>query len=128
MIPLLLLGSCNVTRPFTDNEKLLVENKFRISTKQITQDDLSGYLQQIPNSKLFGMFRANIAFYNMGSKGKDTKFRKWLRTKLGTPPVLLDTAQVSVAHETDAYLCQQQGLFQLRQCTIPLSSGRRRQP
>jgi outer membrane protein assembly factor BamA len=111
MIPLLLLGSCNVTKPLTDNEKLLVNNKFRISTKQISQDDLSGYLQQVPNSKLFGMFRANIAFYNMGNKGKETKFKKWLRTKLGAPPVLLDTSQISVSLKQMRIYVNNRGYF-----------------
>ena len=38
------------------------------------------------------MFRTNIALYNWGSKGKDTRFKKWLRTKAGSAPVLLDTS------------------------------------
>jgi len=43
------------------------------------------------------VFRTNIALYNLGNKGKDTKFRKWLRTKVGTAPVLLDSALSAIA-------------------------------
>ena len=83
--------ACNVTKNLPHNEYLLVKNKFRINTPKVTSDELSGYLQQIPNNRFLGLFRINIACYNLGSKGKDSKFKKWLRTKVGTPPVLLDT-------------------------------------
>ena len=92
----LLLTGCDVTKPISDKDHLLIKNSFKISNHKISSDDLSGYLQQRPNTKLFGLFRANIAFYNMGSKGKETKFKKWLRTKPGTPPVLLDTGLITV--------------------------------
>jgi outer membrane protein assembly factor BamA len=84
--------SCNVTRKLPPNEYLLIKNKFRVSDKKIGTDELEGFLQQTPNKKLVGLFRANIALYNMGNKGKDTKFKKWLRTKAGAAPVVLDTA------------------------------------
>jgi len=89
--------SCSVTRKLPPGESLLIKNKFKVSAKKIDQDELSGFLQQTPNSKLFGLFRANIALYNMGKKGKDTKFKKWLREKAGSEPVLLDTALSEIA-------------------------------
>ena len=97
-IVLIFLVSCNVTRNLKPNEYLLVKNRFRINTFKISSDDLTGYLQQNPNKKLLGLFHVNIAFYNLGSKGKETKFKKWIRYKLGDPPVILDTnlSQISV--------------------------------
>lgn len=100
----LLLGGCSVTRKLPANDYLLTGNKFRIDNKNISTDDLSGYLQQTPNEKLFGLFRANIAVYNLGSKGKDSKLKKWLRTKAGAAPVILDTSLVSIS-------CKQMKLF-----------------
>ena len=97
VVPVLLLASCNVTKHLAENEHLLVKNKFKVDEKKISNDDLSGYLQQAPNSKLFGLFRTNIAFYYMGLKGKDTKFKKWLRTKVGSAPVILDTSLVAIS-------------------------------
>ena len=63
----------------------------------MSRDNLSGYLQQVPNKKLLGLFRANIAFYNWGCKGKDSKFKKWLRTTPGAEPVILDTGLVHIS-------------------------------
>ena len=93
---LLLAGACNVTRKFPANQYLLIKNKIGADSKKISSDDLSGYLQQVPNTKFLGLFRMNIALYNLGSKGKDSKFKKWLRIKLGTAPVILDTSMIRV--------------------------------
>jgi len=101
---LLILTACSVTKNLGPKEYLLIQNRFHINTVKVTADDLSGYIQQQPNKKLFGLFRSNIALYNMGSKGKDTKFKKWLRNTAGAAPVILDTGLASIA-------CKQMGLY-----------------
>ncbi len=106
------LAGCSVTKNIPEKEHLLIKNKFKINTKKVTADELGGYLQQTPNKKLFGLFRANIGFYNWGCKGKDTKFKKWLRTKVGTAPVLLDTTLVSVALKQMGIYLRNKGYFQ----------------
>jgi outer membrane protein assembly factor BamA len=107
----LLFQGCNVTKPIPKGEYLLIKSKFRIRPNVVSSDDLSGYLLQEPNPKLFGMFRANIAFYNWGNKGKDSKFKKWLRTKPGRAPVLLDTAMVSSAKKQMGLYLSNKGYF-----------------
>jgi outer membrane protein assembly factor BamA len=74
-------------------------------------EDLEPYVQQHPNKKLLGLFRTNIAFYNMGSHGKETKFKKWLRNKIGTAPVLLDTSLVSVTLKQMSLYLGNKGYF-----------------
>lgn len=92
----LFLGACNVTRNLREGEYLLVKNKIEINSKKIATDELRGYLQQEPNKKFLGIFRPGISFYNWGAKGKDSKFKKWLRTRIGSAPVVLDTNLVIV--------------------------------
>lgn len=111
LLTLLLLGACNVTKNFQKHEYLLVKNKFTVDNKKISTDDLEGYVQQIPNDKLFGMFRTNIALYNMGSKGKDSKFKKWLRTKVGDAPVILDTSLVAISRKQMKLFLNNKGYF-----------------
>jgi outer membrane protein assembly factor BamA len=96
VIFLLVQQGCNVTKNFPEGNFLLVNNSIKTDDKNIPKDELEGYIQQTPNSKLFGIFRSNIAFYNWGSKGKDTKFKKWLRTKVGREPVIVDTSLVTI--------------------------------
>jgi outer membrane protein assembly factor BamA len=112
LLPVLLLGACNVTKHLPKNEYLLVKNKFTIDNSKISADDLGGYLQQLPNDKLFGLFRTNIALYNMGSKGKDSKFKKWLRTKVGSAPVILDTSLVAISRKQMKLFLNNKGYFQ----------------
>jgi outer membrane protein assembly factor BamA len=135
---LLLMGAvlsfhgCDVTKPIPKGEYLLIRNNFKIypvpdsknkSAKpgilqkikpvksSVSKDELSGYLQQEPNSKLFGLFRSNIAFYNLGNKGKETKFKKWMRTKLGSAPVLLDTGLITTAKKQMRLYLANKGYF-----------------
>lgn len=93
---LLFLGACNVTKNLSDGEYLLTKNKIEINTKKISKDALAGYYQQEPNKKFLGIFRPGISLYNWGTKGKDTKFKKWLRNKIGSAPVILDTGMVAI--------------------------------
>ncbi|MEI7898453.1 MAG: BamA/TamA family outer membrane protein, partial [bacterium] len=106
------MTGCNVTKHFERGEYLLIKNKIRISDRRILNEELEPYLQQKPNKKLFGLFRTNIAFYNMGNKGKETKFKKWVKTKLGAEPVILDTSLVSVSIKQMTMYLGNKGYFQ----------------
>ena len=111
IIAMIFLNACNVTKPLPEKDYLLIKNKFRISNRKISSDELSGYIQQTPNSKLFGLFRTNIALYNLGNKGKNTKFKKWLREKVGTAPVILDSALNTIALKQMGLYMNNKGYF-----------------
>ncbi|MEI7492065.1 MAG: BamA/TamA family outer membrane protein [Bacteroidota bacterium] len=107
----MILTACNVTKNLGPKEYLLIQNKFKINTMKVSADDLSGYLQQQPNKKLFGLFRTNIALYNWGCKGKDSKFKKWLRNTAGAAPVLLDTSLAVMACKQMTIYLANKGYF-----------------
>jgi hypothetical protein len=109
---LLFMAGCNVTKPLGPKEYLVIKNKIHISDRKIPSEDLEPYIQQHPNKKLFGLFRSNIALYNIGNKGKDTKFKKWLRTKVGSAPVILDTSLVTVSLKQMNLYLGNKGYFQ----------------
>ncbi len=89
---LIIVAGCKVTKNLESNQYLLIKNKIKVSDHRILTEELEPYIQQKPNNKLFGLFRTNIVLYNMGNKGEDSKFKKWLRTKAGAEPVILDTS------------------------------------
>jgi hypothetical protein len=97
IVAMLVFSSCSVTKNLESGEYLLIKNRIKISDRKILVEELEPYIQQKPNNKSFGLFRTNIAFYNMGNKGEDSKFKKWLRTKVGSEPVILDTSLISVS-------------------------------
>lgn len=102
---LLTFSGCKVTKNLESHENLLIKNKIKVIGYKVPTDELEAYIQQHPNKKLFGLFRTNIAFYNMASKGDDTKFKKWIRTKIGSAPVLLDTSLSTItAKQMNLYL------------------------
>ncbi|MEI6173258.1 MAG: BamA/TamA family outer membrane protein [Bacteroidota bacterium] len=109
---MLITGGCSVTKHLESNEYLLIKNKIQISDHHIPPEDLDPYLQQKPNKKLFGLFRSNIAFYNLGNSGKETKFKTWLKTKVGSAPVILDTSLISVSLKQMNLYLGNKGYFQ----------------
>jgi len=113
-LTLFFFTGCDVTKNISEKDYLLIKNKFNIHPRKITSEDLSGYLQQEPNTKFLGLFRPNIACYNSGSRGKDSKFKKWLRTKIGSAPVLLDTSLVRVSTKQMKLYLANKGYFYSR--------------
>jgi len=53
----------------------------------IEEDELSRYVRQQPNTKLFGLYRFNLWLYNLGKEGKETGISGWLH-RIGEAPVL----------------------------------------
>ena len=113
LLLIILIAGCDVTKNLPQNEHLLIRNKVKIASSKISKDELSAYLQlqQEPNAKLFGLFRTNIAFYFAGSKGKETKFKRWMKNKLGRPPVLLDSNLTSITRKQMGLYLANKGYF-----------------
>ncbi|MEI7663694.1 MAG: hypothetical protein WCK34_15915, partial [Bacteroidota bacterium] len=101
-----------MTRNLESKEHLLVKNNIQISDRSILIEDLEPYIQQIPNKKFLGLFHTNIAIYNYAKKGDDTKFKKWVRTKLGAEPVILDTSSVTASLKQMNLYLGNKGFFQ----------------
>ncbi|HNY02862.1 MAG TPA: BamA/TamA family outer membrane protein [Bacteroidales bacterium] len=114
LIPVLLplfLASCSVTHDLGRGESLLIRNRIMVPNHQVPAEELEPYLQQQPNKKLLGLFRANIAIYNLAGKGKETRFKRWLRNKVGSPPVILDTGLANVSRKQMNVYLGNKGFF-----------------
>ncbi|UVD80170.1 BamA/TamA family outer membrane protein [Myroides albus] len=93
----LMLGSCGSTRHLKEGEFLYTGGTIEIDSDSLSKsqkkemaEGLADLLRPIPNGKILGM-RPKLGLYNMaGDPDKSSKFRNWMRKKLGEPPVLFE--------------------------------------
>jgi phage terminase large subunit len=71
-----------------------VRNKVKITEKiprrAIYREEILAIPQQKPNRKTFGIYPIRLGFYNVTMNKRETKFRWWLKNKVGEPPVVFD--------------------------------------
>ncbi len=84
------LLACNPARHIPDGKFLLVKNKTITDSTIISKESFEPLVKQKTNRKILGLFRFHLGVHNIGSSGKDTKLKKWLR-KIGEDPVILDS-------------------------------------
>lgn len=92
----LILTSCNLTKHVPEGEYLLDRVKINTDANDIRKDELSEYLRQTPNSRVFGVFKMQLGIYNLS--GKDTS--KWINRslrKIGDEPILLNRIQTRIS-------------------------------
>ena len=110
--------SCLSTRPLQHNECMLVRNNVNVLDEHNSElDNLSSYVRPIPNKKFMEVFNLKTTLYGLGTprlKGdsvKDTKFKKWLRTRAGEAPVLLDSTEIENSLSQLLIVLSQKGYF-----------------
>ncbi len=92
-----LLSGCANTRFLREGEVLFKGNKV-VYTEEVPESKpkaLSAELKEIsqmqPNTKFLGIAQARLWFYNVANRHKQTKFRFWMKEKIGEAPVLYDS-------------------------------------
>ncbi len=97
-----LLSSCRSTRILSDDEYMLVRNNVTVNdSKSPDFDNLRSYTRPITNTKFMDLINIKTMSYASGQPKTDkqgvvhdSKFRQWLRNRLGEAPVLLDSAEI----------------------------------
>jgi outer membrane protein assembly factor BamA len=90
---ILVLSSCSSTRSLKDGEHLLTKNKITVngSKSDVATDELHALAKPSPNKKFLGIAPFKLLMYTWGAGGKkETKFRKWLKEKVGERPNLYE--------------------------------------
>ncbi len=80
IIAVLAVG-CSPTRKLVDNEHLLVKNVIKNDSKLVSNGDVSNFLRQKPNRKIFWIYRFHLQVYNLVDQGKLEKRAKVLTEK-----------------------------------------------
>jgi outer membrane protein assembly factor BamA len=115
---LILLPACNITRAVGEGEYLLHKNKIEVNTTQtglknsgISTDEFNGLIQQKPNRRFLGFIRFGVWVNSVTSKGKQTRFKRWLNKNLGKEPEILDSFQVNRSNELMELHLNNSGFF-----------------
>ena len=89
----MLLTACSTTKHVPEGKYLLDDVKINITDKDkdtpLKSAEMMNYLRQIPNHKVLGGLRLQLAFYNLSSKDSTNWFNKWVR-RVGSAPVIYD--------------------------------------
>lgn len=88
---ILIISSCNPTKYVPANQTLLDRNEININKEAIKRSQLTPYITQKPNKRIFGT-RFYLWLYNLSNINKTRWPHNWLR-KIGEPPVIFDPSE-----------------------------------
>ncbi len=87
-----------------------MRNTIITDTNAIEKERLYALLKQKPNRKILGIFQFHLSMYNLGNRGKETKFKNWLKS-IGEEPAILDSNQTQRSKNQLRLLFYQKGFF-----------------
>ena len=110
LIPLsFFLYSCNPTKYVPEGKTLLNGNHIEINRQGMTQAELSPYIRQKPNKKIFGA-RFHLGLYNLSNINKEKWPHGWLRN-IGEEPVIFDSLIAEKSREQLLTYVSSKGYF-----------------
>ena len=115
----LFFCACSSVKHLPEGESMLVKNNVVVKdAKSPDFDNLKTYVRPVTNKKFMDLFRIKTVFYDWGQptynkKGetKDSKFKRFLREKVGEAPVLLDSVEIVNSTDQLKIVMKQLGYF-----------------
>ena len=104
------ISSCSPVRDLGENKYMLHKNTIR-SDKSELNESVTSILKQKPNRKILGIFRFHLGVYNLANRGKQTKFKSWVKRTIGEEPVVLDSVLTQKSREQVKQFLQNNGYF-----------------
>lgn len=81
------LTGCNTTKFVPEGEYLLNTVSINTDTREISREQLNGYLRQTPNSATLGIWKINLQIYNISGVDSSKWYNRFWR-RMGSPPVI----------------------------------------
>ena len=104
------LFACSPVRHIPEGKNLLVKNDIITDTSILVDERFEKLLKQKPNRKILGVVRFHLGVFNLGSSGKSTKLKSWLRS-IGEEPVLLDSEMTESSKKQLKLFLYKNGFF-----------------
>ncbi len=107
----LIFASCSPTRNIPEGQYLLNRNRIETDDLDVDGHKLRSHLQQTPNRRLMGFYRFHLSIYQMADRGKENRFKSWLKNNIGEPPVIYDPALANHSGRQLELFLQNRGYF-----------------
>jgi hypothetical protein len=108
-LAVIIITSCNPTKYVPREDTLLDKNHVIINKEGIKKTELTPYLKQKPNKRIFGA-KFHLGLYNMSNINKDKWPHGWLR-EIGEEPVIFDPYAASKSTENIKSYLSSKGYF-----------------
>ncbi|MCD8265746.1 MAG: BamA/TamA family outer membrane protein [Prevotellaceae bacterium] len=109
----LALSSCSVSRYLGDGECLLDNVSLRSDDKALATSQLSGYVQQHPNSKWFSVLKVPMSPYLLSGTDSTKRYNRFMH-RIGQRPVVYDSLKAVKAQASIQTAVRNLGYLQAR--------------
>lgn len=117
-LPFLFLA-CSSTKPLTEGQYMLTRNNVQVQDERSQDfDGLKSYVRPIPNKRFMEIFSLKTMCYSAGQPSfdkngelKDSRFKQWLRNRVGEAPVLVDSNDIANSVDQLNTVMHQLGYF-----------------
>ena len=94
-----------------NQNKIVFKNNLRVEKKRKLKYELKSIIPKKPNRKFLGLFRTRLSIYNRTQQDSLKKFRKWMHTKIGEPPVIFDSLETEQTAQAMKNYLNNKGYF-----------------
>ncbi|HEX5003528.1 MAG TPA: BamA/TamA family outer membrane protein [Bacteroidia bacterium] len=121
----LMLNACRPVKYLGDDAVLLNKNIIRSDKKSLV-DGATAIIKQKPNRKILGLFRFHLGVYTLANKGKETKFKKWVKNAIGEEPVVVNSELTKRSHDQLQLYIENSGYFNGIVTDTTVSAGKQK--
>ncbi len=100
-----VLSSCNPARRLPEESYLLTRNAIELEESEVQRSELTRFYRQRPNRRILGFYRFHLNMYQLADRGKETRFRRWMKNTIGEAPVIYEaTLANNTVRQFEMYL------------------------
>ncbi len=118
---IIFLSGCGNAKYLNEGELLYIGGEVEVekedisrSERKVLEENMEGLLRPNPNTSILGL-RPQLWFYNIaGGEDADSGFARWIRDKLGQPPVLFSQVDLDYNAELIQGYAENRGYFNAR--------------
>ncbi len=111
LILVLAFSGCNPTRNIPEGQHLLNRNRVDIEDAEVKTRELRHYIRQKPNRRILGLYRFHLNVYQLADRGRENRFKRWMKNTIGEPPVIFDPVLADNTERQFELYMQSKGYF-----------------